>query len=133
MSFQKPHYPGKPGVHRFFLDANSWQFLILRKARKARALAERVDAEFSQFRASTLEKGFEKASPIARLAFSCDVGQIDQHASLDIQEISDELERLRKIEQAAINLQSRLDDHFGGTYDWKEQAELRSALDTEKG
>jgi hypothetical protein len=63
MSFQKPHYPGKPGVHRFFLDANSWQFLILRKARKARALAERVDAEFSQFRASTLEKGFEKAAP----------------------------------------------------------------------
>ena len=39
-----------------------------------------------------------------------------------------ELEQLRKIKQAAINLQSRLDDHFGGTYDWKEQAELRAAL-----
>jgi hypothetical protein len=36
--------------------------------------------------------------------------------------------RLQRIEQAAINLQSRLDEHFGGTGDWKEQAELRAAL-----
>ena len=39
-----------------------------------------------------------------------------------------ELARLQRIEQAASKLQSRLDDHFGGTYDWKEQAELRDAL-----
>ena len=36
--------------------------------------------------------------------------------------------RLRLVESAAKKLQSRLDEHFGGTDDWKEQAELRAAL-----
>ena len=61
--FSKTPLSRQAGRAPFFLDANSWQFLISRKARKARALAERVDAEFSQFRASALEKGFENVAP----------------------------------------------------------------------
>ena len=51
-------------------------------------------------------------------------------------EAYEELTQLLRIEAAARELMKRLDNHFGGTaksYDWKEQAELRSALDTEKG
>jgi hypothetical protein len=42
---------------------------------------------------------------------------------------------LLRIKEAAINLQSRLDEHFGGFVDesdWKEQAELRAALKAAK-
>lgn len=34
------------------------------------------------------EVGFENASPIARLIYMCEVGQIDQHASEDLKAIS---------------------------------------------
>jgi hypothetical protein len=38
------------------------------------------------------EKGFDNASPVARLIWSCDVGRVDQHAGPDLDEISRDLE-----------------------------------------
>jgi hypothetical protein len=64
MSFQKPRRPGKPGMPRAF---SGCQFLALfflsRMARKAGPLAERESDVFSQSRAISLVKGFEKAAP----------------------------------------------------------------------
>ena len=40
MSFQKPRHPGKPGVPRFFLNANSWQVLYLAQGAKSRVTRE---------------------------------------------------------------------------------------------
>ena len=39
-----------------------------------------------------------------------------------------EIERLRAVVGAAEALQARLAHHFSGTYDWKEQIDLRDAL-----
>lgn len=35
-----------------------------------------------------VDEGFENASPIARLIYSCEIGQIDQHASEDLKAVS---------------------------------------------
>ena len=44
------------------------------------------------------EKGFEKASPIARLIWSCETENgINQHASCDLIEIADALEAAREL------------------------------------
>lgn len=40
-------------------------------------------------------KGFDKASPLARLIWSCEVGQIDQHASVDLMAIAETIEALK--------------------------------------
>ena len=40
-------------------------------------------------------KGFGKASPIARLIWSCEVGKIDQHASPDLDVIAEIIEAAR--------------------------------------
>lgn len=51
------------------------------------------------------QKGFENASPLARLAWSCETGNgVDQHAAPDIEDIMTEVEQLQKIETAAIAL-----------------------------
>ncbi len=47
------------------------------------------------------EKGFENASPLARLVWSCEVGHIDQHASTDLIKIID---RIAELETAASDL-----------------------------
>ncbi len=51
--------------------------------------------------AEVKENGFDKASPIARLIWSCEVGQINQHASLDLMEIAEELAVMRAAVEAA--------------------------------
>lgn len=43
---------------------------------------------------------FDKASPIARLIWSCEVFNIDQHASDDLMDIAEKLERLERCEKA---------------------------------
>jgi hypothetical protein len=42
------------------------------------------------------EKGFDNASPLARLIWSCEVGRIDQHASADLNLIADAIEAARE-------------------------------------
>ena len=51
-----------------------------------------------------------------------------REAAAELAELQADNARLRLVESAAKKLQSRLDEHFGGTDDWKEQAELRAAL-----
>lgn len=67
------------------------------------------------------ENGFDNASPIARLVYACQIGQIDQHTSEDLKAISafiqasyetienlrSELARLRRIEDALRKIASR--------------------------
>ena len=69
------------------------------------------------------------------------VAGLKTHGSLDADFVAlasaanEELERLQQIERAAINIQERLDNHFGGgehSDDWEEQAELRAALNGEQ-
>jgi hypothetical protein len=47
--------------------------------------------QWSDYVKEVQAKGFGNASPVARLVWSCDVGQIDQHASPDLDEVSREL------------------------------------------
>jgi hypothetical protein len=57
------------------------------------------------------------------------------NAAAELAALTAERDVLLRIKEAAINLQSRLDEHFGGFVDesdWKEQAELRAALKAAK-
>ena len=54
------------------------------------------------------EKGFSKASPLARLVWSCDVGDIDQHAGEDLHVMIDMENRLFALEAIAAAVFERL-------------------------
>lgn len=47
------------------------------------------------------EKGFENASPLARLIWTCEVGHIDQHASIDLKNIAEQIAELEAAKGAA--------------------------------
>jgi len=49
------------------------------------------------------DKGFDNASPMARLVWSCETGRgIDQHASTDLLEIMDELAALQALDKPMV-------------------------------
>ena len=49
------------------------------------------------------DKGFEKASPIARLIYECERGNINQHASEDLKHISATLAMLSDFEAFGLD------------------------------
>jgi hypothetical protein len=55
------------------------------------------------------ENGFAKAAPLSRLVWSCEVGQINQHASDDLKAIMDEIESLRRRVEAAEKMADQLE------------------------
>jgi len=55
------------------------------------------------------QQGFEQASPLARLIWSCEVGQIDQHASRDLIFIMERFEELAALRADLAEAQAERD------------------------
>jgi len=65
------------------------------------------------------EKGFDNASPIARLIYSCEIGEINQHASEDLKMISAALAVGYDLESDNAQLHVRITELEGERDMWR--------------